>query len=788
MWSRWCQAVGAVWVAVLGLAGNVSGQVFSREVVELLPHAVVLWEAAVLKWPSLQMMQFLDIVDMDGDGLLDLVVSVSNQLGIFKQEGTGRFSLRPCDFYEARSEYIGLGSYLIEPLARMAALTAALVDLDGDGVLDVAVSTAGQPTPDKPDGHWLYTFRNREGCFKRGQALELPFPLHFLAGHPGKDRVAGLLGVNVGDEESKVVFLPRRGLLSFGSPFVAATGRGWPVHWGDVTGDGRPDLLFHHRKGLTLLPGSEDRVLGTAQDFSLNGRVVKGVAPGDFTGDGIPELVLLTAERELIVVQWDGNAFRERVRQPIATWYDPEGIVLGDFTGDGLVDAGVWGGSGRLLTILAGIGQGLFHATGSEFFWVDIPSVWRRVADLNGDGRAELVLASPYTIHVLRNGGEPRGTNQLPAADILAAGDLTGDGAAELLVRAGKGIDVLWNNGRGGFIRSALTRFPTPGPNARVVEIQGRRVEVVVEDDKEFWLRDLTPVAAHIMEGMVVVLLERIELSSRMEERLAYELRLVGLDGTELKSLRVGVGKVSPILAGGDLDADGKMDIVMLRDRELLVHWGGTPGLSTYSLPGEPYLLAVGEVTGNGLDDAVVALVDQDARLIVVTFAGRSPALSEAHLIFDLFAVPLAMATADLDGDGVADVAVIAARLVVDQAAGTVTVEGAEIWMHCSQAGALVHPLRDWPKGDAPWPLTGFVAGDMTGDGHVDLAFTTVAGAGIFLLPGQGGCCFSSLLRFPVPSGPLFCADLDGNGQQELIAARLGGNPVVWILWNGGGQ
>lgn len=783
--------LGVACCALVGLTGGVSTGVLPSvppEVAELLPHAVLLWETAELRVPGRATMGFLASADVEGDGLKDLVCSTSVGLVVFVGDGAGQFALRPCDFYEAREVYLGQGSYQVDAVATMIALAAALVDLDGDGMLDAVVSTAGKQSPDGAYAYWLYSFVNRDGCFKRKQVLKLPFPLHFLAEYPLKNGTFGLLGVDVQKNESTVVLLSRDGEFSFRGPVVLATGRGWPVYWGDVTGDGQRDLVLQHRVGITLLPGNVDDGFGTARDFSPTGETVRDAALGDLTGDGRPELLVLTGAGELVVAQWNGDSFQELVHQELGTWYDPGEVVLADFTGDGLLDALLFGSSGRLFTVLPGRGEGLFYTMGSEFFWVDVVSAWKHVFDLDSDGLADLLLASPHAIHVLRNGGEPRGTSQLPVAEVLAAGDLTGDGIAELVVRAGRGVDVLWNDGNGGMIRSELTRFPTPGPNATLVERGGESVETVVEGHREVWLQSLSPVAAHAARGLVFVLLERTEVSAWMEKRVVYELRWAGLDGREVGSLRLEPGEMKPVLAGGDLDGDGNVDILMLRGGEVLVHWGGTSGVSAYPLPGEPYLLAIGDVTGDGVDDAIVVGVDQDAHVVCVSFPNRTAVISEPLMVFDLFLVPLSVASGDFDNDGILDVAVAAARLRVDVALEQVVVAGAEVWIHSSGHGVTTSAIPGWPEGDAPWPVTGLVAGDVTGDGHVDLAFTTVGGSGVFLLPGQGDGSFSSPRRFWLPGGSLFSADLDGNGQRELIANRLGGNPATWILWNGGGR
>lgn len=774
---KWRIVIGFACCALLGLEAGGAGLAESQ--------AVVLWEAAALRPPGLFPMEFLGAADMDGDGLKDIFCSTPTGPVVFTWDREGGLSAQTCDYYEAREVYRRGNVRVLEPTASMTALAAILRDVDADGLVDLVVSTAGKPSPDGPYGYWLYTLRNRGGQFRREQVLPLPFPIHFLAEWRHEDGSRGLLGVSVQEDESKVVVLPRDDGPAFLVPIVLASGQGWPVAWRDLTGDGRPDLLFLQKHvGLLLIPGEEGARLGSPREFPSP--MLQDAALEDFTGDGVPELVLLSAPKEVIVAHWKGDSLQELLHQSVEVWYDPTELVLADFTGDGVVDAALFGGGGRLLTVLAGKGGGQFHTRGSEFFWVDVLPVRKQAVDLEGDGRADLILASPYTVHVLRNGGQPRGISQLAVGEFLAAGDLNGDGADELLLPAERGVDVLWNDGKGGLLRAKLFRAPVPGPGATLQERGRQTFEIVVEDQRVFELRDLSPVAAYAAKDLVFVLLARTEVDPWLRERRAHELHWARPDGTVLGSLRLELGEMQPILAGGDLDGDGNPDAVMLHEKGLLVLWGGTSAVTPYSLPGRPYLLAVGDLMSDGLDEVVLVTAAEEARLISLSFLHREPVLSAPLLVFDVYAVPMALALGDFDGDGLLDAAAAVMRLNVDEAARTVSVKAGEIWLHCSRAGTKTFAIVGWPEGDAPWPLTGLGAGDFTNDGLLDLALTSVAGAGIFLLPGRGDGSFASPRRFPVPCGHLLRADLDGNGVPELLASRVGGNPATWVLWNGG--
>ena len=78
------------------------------------------------------------------------------------------------------------------------------------------------------------------------------------------------------------------------------------------------------------------------------------------------------------------------------------------------------------------------------------------MADLNGDGKADLAVASGTGVSVLLNNGN--GTFGAPASygsgtnpSSVAAGDLNGDGKIDLAVGSGDRASVLLNLGNGTF-------------------------------------------------------------------------------------------------------------------------------------------------------------------------------------------------------------------------------------------------------------------------------------------------------------------------------------------------
>ena len=182
---------------------------------------------------------------------------------------------------------------------------------------------------------------------------------------------------------------------------------------------------------------------------------------GDFNGDSKPDLATANVQNNnmcVLINKGDGT-FQNAVFY--STDFSPEDIATGDFNKDGkqdLVTTNLFGGpiSAGTVSIFLGKGDGTFQA--KVDYGAPTPG-GVRVADLDGDGKLDLVAAAYQTNSVgvlLGNGdGSFRTAVSYPAgsqpSDVGVA-DFNSDGKYDLAVTDyNGGINVLFGNGDGTF-------------------------------------------------------------------------------------------------------------------------------------------------------------------------------------------------------------------------------------------------------------------------------------------------------------------------------------------------
>ena len=167
----------------------------------------------------------------------------------------------------------------------------------------------------------------------------------------------------------------------------------------DLNGDGKPDLVVADESGtVSVLLGNGDGTFKPAVTYDSGGPAAMDVLVADVNGDGKPDLIVaeyLSPEGAGGVGVLLGNG--DGTFQPAVTygacWY-PSSLAVADLNGDGKPDIVVAGGANLVgaVSVLLGNGDGTFQAAVNY----STDGVWTQsvaVADVNGDDKPDLVAA-----------------------------------------------------------------------------------------------------------------------------------------------------------------------------------------------------------------------------------------------------------------------------------------------------------------------------------------------------------------------------------------------------------
>jgi hypothetical protein len=356
---------------------------------------------------------------------------------------------------------------------------------------------------------------------------------------------------------------------------------------------------------------------------------------------------------------------------------DPDAVAVADVNHDGKPDIIAANPGSGTVTVLLGDGKGHFHpAAGSPFPAGHLPSDIG-IGDFNGDGNLDLILPNhqtPYVTLLLGNGKggfrpaphSPFATHSFPHPHGVAVGHFCGnDRPLDAVIDSwGSGqIELLIGDGKGNLVNGPM--FPA-GPGS---DMPLRTADFNHDGAPDIVMPDTA--IGHWNANTVSVLLG--------DGRCGFH----AAPGSPFPG-----GAVPWSVAVGDLNHDGNQDFVIVpygpqvRDPEQIaatVLLGDGKG-SFHPMPGSPFALpgcmsprrvAIGDVTGGGIQDFVVTCMNSNT---VLLFSGSK---SGAYQVSTLKAsggiegeavAERGVTIADLMGDGRNDI------ILTNGSAGTITI------------------------------------------------------------------------------------------------------------------
>jgi hypothetical protein len=485
----------------------------------------------------------------------------------------------------------------------------------------------------------------------------------------------------------------------------------------DLNRDGMLDLVFpsawrdHHNPGRPLLARvylatGQRSFVDASERFGITCTGATSIASDDLNADGYSDLVVASYRKEFeldskSLVYWGTEQGIDTSRPMEIATHGAQNVLISDLNDDGKKDI-VFSGANRVQ--ICWNRDGKFERVEEERLDVagvssmfSLGAVRCAVADVDGDGRTDLILASKSGLEIRSGQDVARVKQLLPVKDLhwVTAADLDGDGRMDLVASRysdGKKYDtrspIFWN-GPGGFGMERVSWVDTMGAVGNTAgDLNGDgRQEVVF---------------CNTMSGHLKGIFNYVYLGSQSGEyRTGHRIDLptdgsgqalvadLDLDGyvecvfTEPAAIRIFPGSASGPTPGhfvdipsepdiqdiqvADFDRDGHLDILATAiapdarpqslERAARIYFGQR---GAYSIERSKVLPVYGNAA-NLADinkDGYLDILFNDRRNFVLVYLGGREGYDEQRTLRIPTPFPLAVNTADLDADGWLDIVV----------------------------------------------------------------------------------------------------------------------------------
>ncbi len=750
------------------------------------------------------------MADLNGDGIADLVVanSGSNTIGVFLGSGNGTFSsqttyavgLNPVSLALADlngdgkpdvvvanqgsnslSVLLGNGNGTFQPQATVATgpgpVSVAVADLSGDGKPDLAVA-------DQAGGSVSVHFGNGDGTF----ALQTLFstgsgsvPTSIALADINGDSRPDLL---VGDSaNSWVAALLNQGNGTFSAFFPNSTG-GAPAALGvlDANGDGNPDLVAANQSNDTLgvLLGTQGGTFPTHATYAT-GASPQSVTAADLNGDGKPDLVAAnSADNTLSVLLGDGDGtFAPQMTLP--TGAGPDASAAADVNGDGRIDLAVANATDNSVSVLVNTTNGTF--TGQTYTIAPAPVV-------ESIDRASPASATTSATSVSFAVTFSQSVTGVDASDfrLTTSGSVVAGSSPPVVSGSGSTYTVTINGVQGsGSLRLDLVDddsiqsslgIPLGGVGVHNGSFQGQSYSILQVYPRVESIARSNPASSSTS-------------ASTVSFTVTFNEPVTGVDASDFALAMTGtVTATTPVDVTGsgaiytvtvnNISGIGTLGLNLLDDGTIRDAAGN--GLTsvasqvsfepqaTYAAGADPFSVAMGDLNGDGIPDAVVAN-SGGGNISVLRGVGDASFLPQT--LYGAGLSPISVALADVNGDGNLD------AIVVDQGSNSLS-------LLLGNGDGTFQSQSLISTGASPASVA---VADLNGDGKPDLVVANQGSDNVSVLLGNGDGTFQPQALYPAGSTPasVAVADLNGDGIPDLVVANEGDSNVGVLLGSGDG-
>src|SRR5580692_4729071 len=182
--------------------------------------------------------------------------------------------------------------------------------------------------------------------------------------------------------------------------------------------------------------------------------------------------------------------------------------------------------------------------------------------------------------------------------------------------------------------------------------------------------------------------------------------------------------------------------------------------------------LATGDFNADGNLDLVSVPADQGAPFVVQVLLGKGDGTFQAPVNYAVGPYPRQVAVADFNGDGKLDLAVANAGIMENP--------GHTVSVLLGNGDGTFQAQKDFQVGNQPFGIT---AGDLNGDGIVDLATANYLDGTVSVLYGEGNGAFRPAGTYPAghPYAPYGIAvvSFEGGEKPGLAVATVAGTFIL---------
>ena len=677
-------------------------------------------------------------------------------------------------------------------------VSIAVVDLNGDGKLDLAIAnfnsnsmslllnttTPGAATP---------SFAPKQDV-STGEG-----PIYLTTGDLNGDgkfdlAVVNLLSNNVSvflnttaTGTAAISFAPKRDFATGDGPLSVAVG--------DLNGDGKSDLsVVRFNFGTVSVLLNTTAVGALTPDFAVQQDFVTGDGPAfvtgvELNGDGKLDLVVTNFVFNTVSVLLNSTTTGAptvtfAANREFATGTGPIAVAVDDLNADGKPDLAVANFNSTSVSVLLNStapGSTTPDFADSQTFTTGDGPLFVKLADFNSDGKLDLAVANlnVSTVSVLVNtteigtatpgfaGKTDFATGPNPRA--VAAGDFNGDGKFDLTAAdvGSNSVSVLLN---------------TSAPGAATSNFSAKKDFVVGTDPVSVTVGDLN------RDGKVDLAVANISSNS---VSVLLNTTAPGAATANFGPKQDFVTPDGPVsVALGDLNGDGKLDLVVanLISTVSVFLNNTTPGAATVSFEAKqdfatgdgPRSVVVGDLNLDGKLDLAVANLNSNtvSVLLNTTMAGADVASFSAIHDFPTGFRPVSVTVGDLNGDGRLDLAV-----------ANVTNNTLSVLLNTTLLGASIPTFAGKTDFATNFQPTSVTAGDLNGDGKLDLAVANSNSDNISVFvnvtaPGAATPSFSNKQDFETNDGPvsMTSSDLNSDGKLDLAVVNFNFDTVSVLL------